>query len=80
MFGPLKETAPDEIANDVAVATRFIDVMDRIFVDSKYDMVKIATALEADPELAGLGDGNPEMDAATARLDAYGVQVCGLAS
>ena len=80
VFGPLQQSAPDEIAADVAVATRFIGVMDRIFVENDYDMVEIAIALEADPVLVALGDADPVMDAATARLDAYGVQVCGLAS
>ena len=80
VFGPLQQSAPDEIAADVAVATRFIGVMDRIFVENDYDMVEIASALEADPVLVALGDADPVMDAATARLDAYGVQVCGLAS
>ncbi len=79
VFGPLRETAPDEIANDVGVATRFIDVMDRIFVENKYNIDEVAIAMEAEPELAELSNGDSEMDAATERLDAYGVDVCGLA-
>lgn len=78
-FDSLRATAPDEIAADVAVATKFIDAMDRIFVDNKYDMVEIGIDLEADPELAGLSEVSPEADAASRRLEAYGIQVCGLA-
>ena len=41
----------------------------------------IKGAMQADPELATLfGGGSSEFETATARLDAYGTNVCGLSS
>jgi hypothetical protein len=72
--------APPEIADDVSLVADAFQRLAQLMQDNDYDMLKVGQAMADDPELQSLvgGDG-AELDAATARLDAYGVNVCGVA-
>lgn len=80
-FDKLEGVAPDEIAEDVRTLGGVFDTMKTFFAGFDFDMVAAGTAMQQDPQMVALFSGeDPTAQNASDRLDAYGVQVCGLAS
>ncbi len=80
-FDRLEGAAPDEISGDVSTLAGIFDSMKQFFEGFDFDMQAASLAMESDPEMVALLSGeDPTAQDASDRLDAYGVQVCGLAS
>lgn len=80
-FDKLKGIAPKEINDDVRTLGEVFATMKTFFEGFDFDMTAAGTAMQQDPEMVALFSGeDPTVQDAGDRLDAYGVQVCGLAS
>jgi hypothetical protein len=76
----LQSAAPDEIADDVAaIRTSLVDLIE-LLDEYDYDLEAIFEASTSDPALAERLEsfGDPAIEEATARLDTFGEQDCGI--
>ncbi len=80
-FDKLEGLAPDEVRNDVTTLAGIFDTMQQYFAGYDFDMEAASLAMENEPEMVALfsGEDTTAQDASD-RLDAYGTEVCGLAS
>ena len=80
-FDKLEGIAPEEISDDVRTLGEVFATMKTFFEGFDFDMTAAGPAMQQDPEMVALFSGeDPTVQDAGDRLDAYGVQVCGLAS
>ena len=81
LMGNLKDKAPDEIKADVTLMTDAFGKIGAAFEKYGWDVAKVGQAAATDPELQALfTQDTADMGAAGTRLDAYGTNVCHLAS
>jgi hypothetical protein len=77
----LKDKAPSEIKDDVNTLAAGIQKIRDFYAKYDYDQAKIQAAATKDPTViqdALSGFNNADFEAASARVTAYGAQVCGI--
>ncbi len=85
LLDELAGMAPAEISDDVETMASLYGGLVDFFAEYDFDMEAIGTAITEDPTLlederfAPVAGDSAEMEALAARLEAYGVDVCGLA-